>query len=181
MIADGIMAVVHLIREKQPQAHIIVMVGQSTHMPNCQPGNICLAQIFLPVILFYFIYLIIYFIFPRQSLLPRGHLVNPLRQRNAQVNELLAHKTALMTRVQLVNTAPDFVLPDGSISHLDMYDYLHLTPNGYRKVFEPLHDLLIQLLAETNGTQQQPADEQQAGSSSSSNNNNAQSLLHKGP
>jgi platelet-activating factor acetylhydrolase IB subunit beta/gamma len=105
-------------------------------------------------------------------------LVNPLRQRNAQVNELLAHKTALMTRVQLVNTAPDFVLPDGSISHLDMYDYLHLTPNGYRKVFEPLHDLLIQLLAETNGTQQQPADEQQAGSSS---NNNAQSLLHKEP
>jgi platelet-activating factor acetylhydrolase IB subunit beta/gamma len=133
------------------------------------------------VILFYFIYLIIYFFFfVRQSLLPRGHLVNPLRQRNAQVNELLAHKTALMTRVQLVNTAPDFVLPDGSISHLDMYDYLHLTPNGYRKVFEPLHDLLIQLLAETNGTQQQPADEQQAGSSSN-NNSNAQSLLHKGP
>jgi platelet-activating factor acetylhydrolase IB subunit beta/gamma len=150
-------------------------------MPNCHPpvnrATFGSAQIFLPVILFYFILLFIFFV--RQSLLPRGHLVNPLRQRNAQVNELLAHKTALMTRVQLVNTAPDFVLPDGSISHLDMYDYLHLTPNGYRKVFEPLHDLLIQLLAETNGTQQQPADEQQAGSSS--NNNNAQSLLHKGP
>jgi hypothetical protein len=151
-------------------------------MPNCHPpvnrATFGSVQIFLPVILFYYFY----FYFSRQSLLPRGHLVNPLRQRNAQVNELLAHKTALMTRVQLVNTAPDFVLPDGSISHLDMYDYLHLTPNGYRKVFEPLHDLLIQLLAETNGTQQQPADEQQAGSSSSSNNNsNAQSLLHKGP
>uniref|UniRef100_A0A0P6F8W7 Platelet-activating factor acetylhydrolase IB subunit beta n=1 Tax=Daphnia magna TaxID=35525 RepID=A0A0P6F8W7_9CRUS len=125
MIADGIMAVVHLIRDKQPQAHIIVM-----------------------------------------SLLPRGHLVNPLRQRNAHVNELLAQKLTLMTRVQLVNTAPDFVLPDGTISHLDMYDYLHLTPNGYRKVFEPLHDLLLQLLAESD-----EADE----------TNNAQSLLHKGP
>lgn len=101
-----------------------------------------------------------------QSLLPRGHLVNPLRQRNAHVNELLAQKLTLMTRVQLVNTAPDFVLPDGTISHLDMYDYLHLTPNGYRKVFEPLHDLLLQLLAESD-----EADE----------TNNAQSLLHKGP
>jgi hypothetical protein len=29
MIADGIMAVVHLIRDKQPQAHIIVMVKSS--------------------------------------------------------------------------------------------------------------------------------------------------------
>lgn len=27
MIADGIMAIVHLLREKQPQAHVIVMVG----------------------------------------------------------------------------------------------------------------------------------------------------------
>jgi hypothetical protein len=60
MIADGIMAVVHLIREKQPQAHIIVMVGQSTHMPIChppvhQPGNIRLGYF----ILFYFILLFI--------------------------------------------------------------------------------------------------------------------------
>ncbi len=100
-----------------------------------------------------------------QSLLPRGHLVNPLRERNAQVNELLAHKLMLMTRVQLVNTAPDFVQPDGTISHLDMYDYLHLTPNGYRRVFEPLHDLLLQLLAESDETDE---------------TNNAQSL-HKGP
>lgn len=100
-----------------------------------------------------------------QSLLPRGHLVNPLRERNSQVNELLAVKLALMSHVQLVNTAPDLVLPDGTISHLDMYDYLHLTPNGYRRVFDPLHDLLLQLLAE---------------SSEADDTNNAQSL-HKEP
>ena len=78
--------------------------------------------------------------------------MNPLRERNAQVNELLAHKLMPMTRVQLVNTAPDFVQPDGTISHLDMYDYLHLTPNGYRRVFEPLLTLLEQLLAESDET-----------------------------
>lgn len=86
-----------------------------------------------------------------QGLLPRGHLPNPLRDRNAKVNELLEVKLALLSRVQLVKATPDLVHPDGTISHLDMYDYLHLTPHGYRRVFEPVYDLIVQLLAEADG------------------------------
>ena len=82
-----------------------------------------------------------------QSLLPRCHLVNPLRERNSRVNELLVRLLAPLSRVQLVNTdSAGLLQPDGSISHLDMYDYLHLTPRGYRRVFEPVYDLLLQLL-----------------------------------
>lgn len=39
--------------------------------------------------------------------------------------------------------------PDGTVSHHDMYDYLHLTQKGYDKAFEPVNELLMQLLAES--------------------------------
>lgn len=35
---------------------------------------------------------------------------------------------------------------DGSISHHDMYDYLHLTRAGYRKLTEPLLEEIQTLL-----------------------------------
>jgi len=111
MIASGIMAIIDLLKEKQPQAHVVVL-----------------------------------------SLLPRGRYVNPLRERNSQVNQVLEQKISLLPsprRVQLVKSDSGFVQPDGSISHLDLYDYLHLSPQGQRKVFEPVHDLLVQLLAES--------------------------------
>ena len=72
---------------------------------------------------------------------------NPLRNRNGIVNALLPSKICDLSGVQLLNTDCGFIQPDGTISHLDMYDYLHLSPRGYRKVFEPVHDLLVQLLA----------------------------------
>lgn len=37
---------------------------------------------------------------------------------------------------------------DGSISHHDMLDYLTLTETGYRKVFEPIYELILQLMGE---------------------------------
>ena len=40
---------------------------------------------------------------------------------------------------------------DGTISHHDMYDYLHLTQKGYDKAFEPVNELLLQLLSEFDG------------------------------
>ena len=52
-------------------------------------------------------------------------------------------------RAQLVNIDANFVQADGSISHHDMHDYLHLTQKGYDKAFEPVNDLLIQLLTES--------------------------------
>ena len=53
-----------------------------------------------------------------------------------------------MPKVESVQIDKGFVLPDGSISHYDMHDYLLLTNTGARKAFEPVHDLLQQLLNE---------------------------------
>lgn len=39
-----------------------------------------------------------------------------------------------------------FVANDGSISHRDMYDYLHFTRAGYRKLAEPLLEEIQTLL-----------------------------------
>jgi len=112
MISDGIVAIVELIREKQPQAHVLTL-----------------------------------------SLLPRGHQNNPLRARNSGVNQLLVQKLVTISRCQLISTEWSGFIQAGdqTISHLDMYDYLHLTPQGYRKVFEPVHELLLQLLNDEEG------------------------------
>jgi len=40
------------------------------------------------------------------------------------------------------------VQSDGTISHHDMFDYLNLTNSGSKKIFEPVHDLLSQILNE---------------------------------
>ena len=45
--------------------------------------------------------------------------------------------------------ACNFVQADDTISHHDMHDYLHLTNKGYEKAFEPVNDLLTQLLTES--------------------------------
>lgn len=45
-----------------------------------------------------------------------------------------------------LNVDPGFVHSNGSISHQDMYDYLHLTPQGYQAVCEPLHAQLKSML-----------------------------------
>ena len=37
-------------------------------------------------------------------------------------------------------------MADGSIDYRDMYDYLHLTWQGYRKVSEPVYELLTQII-----------------------------------
>ncbi|KAG5204991.1 hypothetical protein JEQ12_019436 [Ovis aries] len=49
--------------------------------------------------------------------------------------------------VQLVNAAaapdPGLVHPDGTISHYDVYDHLHLSRLGYTPVCRALHFLLL--------------------------------------
>ena len=59
------------------------------------------------------------------------------------------YKISNIFRAQLVNIDANFVQADGSISHHDMHDYLHLTQKGYDKAFEPVNDLLVQLLSES--------------------------------
>lgn len=82
------------------------------------------------------------------TLLPRGQHPNHLRVRNSSVNQLLAKSLPEVERAQLVNIDPGFIYPDGTITHHDMWDYLHLTHVGYKRAFEPVYDLLLQLLAE---------------------------------
>ncbi|XP_074653477.1 platelet-activating factor acetylhydrolase IB subunit alpha2-like isoform X2 [Tubulanus polymorphus] len=60
------------------------------------------------------------------SLPPRGQFPNPLRVKNAKINSMLANKLSNQANA------------DGEINHRDMYDYLHLTEQGYQKLCEPL-------------------------------------------
>merc|ERR1712168_366798 len=100
-VAGGIIEICKTIRDKQPQAYVIVL-----------------------------------------SLLPRGEKQNCLREKNSKINELVEDEIKTIDRCQMVNIGRDLVLPSGSIDHRDMYDYLHLTPQGYRRAFEPVFELL---------------------------------------
>jgi platelet-activating factor acetylhydrolase IB subunit beta/gamma len=82
------------------------------------------------------------------TLLPRGPKPNVLREKIEQVNKLLQDKCHGMNKVQIVDISQGLVQQDGSISHHDMYDYLNLTNAASRKVFEPVWELLSQLLNE---------------------------------
>ncbi|XP_051668506.1 platelet-activating factor acetylhydrolase IB subunit alpha2 isoform X1 [Manacus candei] len=83
------------------------------------------------------------------GLLPRGEKPNPLRQKNAKVNNLLKASLPKLPNVQLLDVDVGFVHSDGTISYHDMFDFLHLTGGGYAKVCKPLHELIMQLLEET--------------------------------
>uniref|UniRef100_A0A1Q3F0T0 Putative attractin and platelet-activating factor acetylhydrolase n=1 Tax=Culex tarsalis TaxID=7177 RepID=A0A1Q3F0T0_CULTA len=88
----------------------------------------------------------VYVVIP--TLLPRGHQPNPLRDKNAAVNGLLKERCAGMDKVQIVSVDGGLIQSDGTISHHDMFDYLNLTNVGSKKVFEPVWDLLHQILTE---------------------------------
>lgn len=87
------------------------------------------------------------------GLLPRGERPNPLRQRNETTNVLLSERLSGVARCQLLADYRYLMAaPDNRISAGDMADYLHLTPQGYAKVFEPVSELIVQLLSETDGS-----------------------------
>lgn len=66
------------------------------------------------------------------------------------MNKLIAERfsTNRKDKVQTVQIDKGLVQADGTISHHDMFDYLNLTNAGYKKVFEPIYDLLSQILNE---------------------------------
>lgn len=88
----------------------------------------------------------VYIVIP--TLLPRGHQPNTLRDKNAAVNRLLKERCVGMNKVQIVCVDGGLIQSDGTISHHDMFDYLNLTNVGSKKVFEPVWDLLHQILTE---------------------------------
>lgn len=88
----------------------------------------------------------VYIVVP--TLLPRGQNPNPVREKLLKVNDFLMAIAEGRTKVEIVKIDNGFVRADGTISHHDMYDYLLLTNSGCKKAFEPVYDLLMQLLTE---------------------------------
>ncbi|KAL7647833.1 UNVERIFIED_CONTAM: hypothetical protein RMT77_001442 [Armadillidium vulgare] len=79
---------------------------------------------------------------------PRGQKHNSLREKNNKVNAMIIEGLKDKPQCQVVASDQDLLLPDGSIDHRDMYDYLHLTWQGYQKAFRPVYELLLNLLQE---------------------------------
>lgn len=78
---------------------------------------------------------------------PRGQFDNPVRQKIAAINAGVAKGVRRSQNVTFFEVDPRWYIGgDGSISHHDMYDYLHLTRAGYRKLTEPLLEEIQTLL-----------------------------------
>lgn len=73
---------------------------------------------------------------------------NPLREKNEKANEYIRQKLSSKQRVEIVSASKTLIQADGSISHHDMPDYFSLTEAGYRKIFEPIYELILQLFGE---------------------------------
>ncbi|KAK6469743.1 platelet-activating factor acetylhydrolase IB subunit gamma [Huso huso] len=80
------------------------------------------------------------------GLLPRGKSPNALRVKNARVNQLVQEALPSLPGASFLDVDPGFVHSDGTISHHDMYDYLHLTRAGYATVCQPIHTRLLAML-----------------------------------
>jgi len=51
--------------------------------------------------------------------------------------------------VEVVTVYTGLLQSDDSLSAQDMLDYLHPVDTCYRKIFEPVHELLLEILEET--------------------------------
>ncbi|XP_020381611.2 platelet-activating factor acetylhydrolase IB subunit gamma [Rhincodon typus] len=90
------------------------------------------------------------------GLLPRGKDPNPLRVKNALVNELVKGMVENISNASFLDVDPGFVNSDGTISHNDMYDYLHLTRHAYSSVCQLIHARVQQLLGEASSEPPNP-------------------------
>ena len=90
--------------------------------------------------------LIVNITFCLQSLLPRGKQPNPLREKHFQVNHTLKEAIETIPNSIYLVSDPGFVRSDGTISHEDMGDYLHLTRKGYKKLCQHIHHVIVKFL-----------------------------------
>lgn len=88
------------------------------------------------------------------GLLPCGRDPNKRRTKHEQINKLLNDAFKHQSGISFLNPDWDcFIQPDGTISHRDMFDYMHLTENGYVKLCDPLIEELqnsLQTFLKTN-------------------------------
>lgn len=81
-----------------------------------------------------------------QGIPPRGENPNPLREKIAKINSIVADQLSGVPNTTFLAIDPSlFVNKEGKISHTDMHDYLHLTTEGYQKLCDPLLDLIQDL------------------------------------
>ncbi|KAH8854553.1 Platelet-activating factor acetylhydrolase IB subunit beta like [Schistosoma japonicum] len=77
--------------------------------------------------------------FSPKGLLPCGRTPNKRRKKHEEINKLLTKSFFCRPDVTYLNPDWDsFVQQDGTISHRDMFDYMHPTENGYEKLCDPL-------------------------------------------
>lgn len=80
------------------------------------------------------------------GLLPRGEFPNLLRDRNIKVNEIILQHFNTHPMVEVICTGDTLLQSDDRINRKDMYDYLHLTEQGYVKTFTPVLKRLKEIL-----------------------------------
>jgi len=77
---------------------------------------------------------------------PRGPKPNPQRDKLKRVNDIISRLDDGGKTVKYLDIGDKFLEPDGTISKEIMPDYLHLSPEGYRKwadaVKGPINELL---------------------------------------
>ena len=146
-VASGINAVVATIRERQPQAKIFLCTllprGQYPNRlreKNRETNNLLKTEFGRPARGLV-----------RQSTLPLsydGQSVTKKSRSNSGSGmpvEQLGRQAAVHP-VELIDIDAGFVQADGTISHKDLYDYLHLTEEGYEKAFANVYDALREYL-----------------------------------
>lgn len=81
-----------------------------------------------------------------QGLLPRGEFPNMLRDRNTKVNEIISSRFNDHSAVEVICSGDSLLQSAEQVNRKDMYDYLHLTEQGYKKTFAPVLEKLKEIL-----------------------------------
>ncbi|KAI4904495.1 hypothetical protein NFI96_021699 [Prochilodus magdalenae] len=147
-ICGGIMAIINVINQRLPQAHILVLTRllTSPYISDTSQTRLLTSPYISDTSPY------VSDTSPYVSdtspygILPRGRSPNPLRDRNARVNALVQAELSSLSFASFLDVDPGFVHSDGSISHQDLYDYLHLTPQAYQRVCQPVHARVKALL-----------------------------------
>ncbi|KAM3181045.1 hypothetical protein ACTXT7_015117 [Hymenolepis weldensis] len=184
-VVIGINAILKVIKQRQPDAHIVVMfilvmpykyygfgelyrlniVAQATSSNNSR-SFLCVNTVTSKfegsscqwaIVTFR---RLPFYKFLR-GLLPCGKTPNPRRQKHAEINKLLSAQFS-HPGDRVVFLCPDWealLQSDKSITHRDMMDYLHPTEDGYEKFIEPLVEELqtsLQTFLKTNAPSSSP-------------------------
>lgn len=72
---------------------------------------------------------------------------NPLRDLIEEFNALLRVSILDIPLCKVVPVGDGIIKPDGTISHIDLYDWYYPTNDGYLKAFGPLIKELKTILA----------------------------------